>query len=197
MANSQTETASDKTSGPSEETEIWLRANRRALLLALIPVCLIGILGFIGVNPDYGLFVRVPSWIAVAISILLFIGLAIQMLRPRVTYRDDHIQFFLKSGDPIEVPVEVVEAFFFGQGPANLPVQVKGHGETKNLIARLSQQAPEWKQRDTKQALGRWCDGYITIRGTWCEPLNSDVLQKLNRRLTELRKQRSEAGGKP
>jgi hypothetical protein len=56
-----------------------------------------------------------------------------------------------------------------------------------NLVARLSQKAPEWEKVDVKPAIGRWCEGYVTIRGMWCEPLNGEVVRRLNRRLREIR----------
>jgi hypothetical protein len=84
------------------------------------------------------------------------------------------------------VPVEVVEAFFLGQGPAQLPAVGGKPTETVNLIARISQKAPEWADMPVKQALGNWREGYVTIRGTWCEPLNGEVVRRLNRRLREV-----------
>jgi len=195
MADRQLEIASESISGKEIRTEVWIHSNRRALLMALVPACLLAIIALVALNLDFSLFVQVPAWVALAVSLLLIVGLVVQLFRPRVTYCQDHVLFYLKSGSPFVVPIEVVEAFFFGQGPANLPVQITGHSETVNLIARLSQQAPEWGQRDTKPALGRWCDSYVTIRGTWCEPLNGEVLQRLNRRLSEARKQSSAAGG--
>jgi hypothetical protein len=95
--------------------------------------------------------------------------------------------FNLRAGSPIAVPAGVVEAFFLGQGPANLPNVGGKPAETVNLVARLSQKAPEWAKVAVKPALGNWCEGYVTIRGTWCEPLNGEVIRRLNRRLRELR----------
>jgi hypothetical protein len=81
----------------------------------------------------------------------------------------------------------LVEAFFVGQGPAELPGGMARSQETANLVARLAQRATEWAQRDVKPALGRWCEGYVTIRGTWCEPLNTELVRRLNRRLAEVK----------
>jgi len=167
-------------------TEVWLHSNRRVLLLALVPLTLLDLIATATLILDFGLLVRIAAWLALGISMLLMAGLLFQVSRPRLTYRQGHVLFYLRSGSPITVPVEVVEAFFLGQGPANLPVQVAGHNEAVNLVARLSQQAPEWAQQDTKPALGRWSDGYVTIRGTWCEPLNGEVVRRLNRRLSEV-----------
>jgi hypothetical protein len=96
------------------------------------------------------------------------------------------VLFYLRSGQPLAVPVEIVEAFFVGQGPATLPGGLATQ-ETANLVARLAQRATEWAERDVKRALGRWCGGYVTIRGTWCEPLNTDLVRRINRRLAEVK----------
>jgi hypothetical protein len=96
------------------------------------------------------------------------------------------VLFYLRSGPPIAVPLEVVEAFFAGQGPAHLPV-VSNQPRSVNLVARLSRRNPEWAQQPVKPALGNWVDGYVTIRGSWCEPLNGETIRRLNRRLKELK----------
>ncbi|MCA9231302.1 MAG: hypothetical protein KDA57_11660 [Planctomycetales bacterium] len=179
-------------------TEVWLHSNRRVLLLALVPAAMLGLVAIAAMNLGLGPVVGTAAWILLAVSVLLGVGLILQVFRPRVAYSRGKVLFYLKSGDPIAVPCEVVEAFFLGQGPANLPVQVVEKAETVNLIARLSQRAPEWEQQDVKAALGAWCDGYVTIRGTWCEPLNGEVIRGLNRRLAEVcRESQSEAKEDP
>jgi hypothetical protein len=87
----------------------------------------------------------------------------------------------------LAVPARFVEAFFLGQGPAKLPGPRLAHQESVNLVARLSQQQAEWAHQPVKPALGHWCDGYVTIRGTWCEPLGPEVIRRLNRRLKEVK----------
>src|SRR5206468_1604639 len=119
-------------------------------------------------------------------SALMIAMLLNQFRRPRVAYRDGRLQFYVRSGPPIAVPVDVVEAFFLGQGPAHLPVMSK-QPQTVNLVARLSQRHTEWARQEVKPALGNWCDGYVTIRGAWCEPLGNEVVRKLNRRLNEVK----------
>ena len=110
-----------------------------------------------------------------------------QFTRPRIAYGCRHVQFYLRSGPPIVVPVQVVEAFFLGQGPASLPGGIRGGEQAVNLVARLSQRHTEWARQEVKPALGNWCDGYVTIRGTWCEPLNGELIRRLNRRLKEVK----------
>jgi len=116
----------------------------------------------------------------------LLAGLIHQLLHPRIAYRDGNVLFFIKAGGPLAVPVQVVEAFFLGQGPANLPVGTDKQTNTVNLIARLSQRDSQWQQRDVKRALGKWSEGYVTIRGIWCEPLTFETIRRLNHRLHEV-----------
>jgi hypothetical protein len=169
--------------------ETWLQSNRRAILLGCVPpLILAAIGGWLLSAPAIGA-ATVLRWIGFA---LLAIGLAVvailvsNLRRPRVAFGDGHVLFYLRSGPPIAVPVEIVEAFFAGQGPAHLPGVAK-QPQTVNLVARLSQRHTEWARQDVKPALGNWCDGYVTIRGAWCEPLSGEIIRKLNRRLKEVK----------
>jgi hypothetical protein len=128
----------------------------------------------------------IVGWALTAVGLVLMLGLFNQLRRPRIAFRNGEVLFHLRSGAPVAVPVEIVEAFFLGQGPANIPAVGGQPAETVNLVARLSQKAPEWAKVEVKPALGLWCEGYVTIRGTWCEPLNGEVIRRLNRRLREL-----------
>ena len=118
----------------------------------------------------------IASMVAAA---LLALGLIHQILQPRIAYRDHQVLFFLKAGAPLSVPVEVVEGFFLGQGPAQLAGGSDSQTKTVNLIARLSQRDPQWHGRDVKRSLGAWAEGYITIRGIWCEPLTSATIRRM------------------
>ena len=76
-----------------------------------------------------------------------------------------------------------------GQGPAKF-----GHGkipetEAQNVVVRLAEAATEWHHREVKPALGHWCDGYVTLRGAWCEPIDADVLERLNKRLVTVKRE--------
>ena len=82
------------------------------------------------------------------VAIVLLVGLLQQLFRPRIAYRDGHVLFYLQARSPIAVPVQVVEAFFLGQGPAYLPTASASKAESVNLVARLSQRATEWAQLD-------------------------------------------------
>jgi hypothetical protein len=133
-----------------------------------------------------GAWVWIGSGLLV-LSIAVLITLARQLTRPRIAYRDGEILFNLRAGPPIAIPVHVVEAFFLGQGPANLPGDYRGKEKTVNLVARLAQRQTDWAHRDVRQAFGNWSDGYVTIRGAWCEPLDAEIIRRLNRRLKEVK----------
>jgi hypothetical protein len=96
------------------------------------------------------------------------------------------VLFYLRASQPIAVPVGIIEAFFLGQGPASLPAGLRRQ-ESVNLVARISQRATDWARQQVKPSLGNWCDGYVTIHGTWCEPLGTELVRRLNRRLKEVK----------
>lgn len=170
--------------------ETWLHPNRRAILFGcLLPIGIAVLGGLITFWPGVPIsplrtMLGVALLLAAALSLFALLS---QLVRPRISYRERKVLFNLRAGNPIAVPVEFVEAFFLGQGPAYLAGDSQGREETVNLVARLSQRQSDWATRDVKQALGEWKDGYITIRGTWCEPLNNEVIRRLNRRLKEVK----------
>ena len=170
-------------------TETWLQPNRRALWFGCVPPLLLGALSLWLALASWSDRLVWLRWVGIglmavaAVVILLLVG---QLRRPRVAFRDGHVLFYLRSGQPLAVPAGIVEAFFVGQGPAHLPAKIPHHEASLNLVARLSRRAPQWAERDVKPALGHWSDGYVTIRGTWCEPLNVEVVRRLNRRLKEV-----------
>jgi hypothetical protein len=174
---------------PTFMRETWLRPNRRALWFGTIPPAIIIALGLwaaFGVDGEWGGWLRWTGLTAMVVGTLMTAAVVNQLRRPRVGYSEGHVQFYLRSGPPLSVPVAIVEAFFLGQGPANLPITNSQESESVNLIARLSEREAEWAHREVKPALGHWCNSYVTIRGTWCEPLSHEVVRFLNRRLHEI-----------
>jgi len=173
--------------------ETWLRPNRRALWFGTVPPTLFFLLG---AWITFGTEQPAATWRWWIGGALMLVGGSLagvmlsQMRRPRIAYSDGEVQFYLRSTTPIAIPVELVEAFFLGQGPLAVPGAPQ-ESATVNLVARISQRAPEWSQREVKPALGAWCDGYVTIRGTWCEPLNGELIRRLNRRLREVTEERA------
>ena len=169
--------------------EVWLRSNHRAIWFGTWPPALLALLGgSIVTHPDAASN-RLVWWIGVALLVGgggLVAALVTQLRQPRITYEDGRVMFHLRWGPPLGVPVEFVEAFFLGQGPTMLAGRQAHDEPTVNLVARLSQREPDWHRRDVKPALGAWCDGYVTIRGTWCEPLDGELIRRLNHRLREV-----------
>lgn len=169
--------------------ETWLRPNRRAMLFGCVPPLIVALMGAwlaFGVGDSSRSAWRWVGIVIIAAS-LPVIGIFLTQLRyPRIGFADGSVLFFLRGRRPIAVPVAIVESFFFGQGPAHLPA-VSKQPQTVNLIARLSQRHTEWASQKVRPSLGKWCDGYVTIRGTWCEPLGQDLIRTLNRRLKEVK----------
>lgn len=168
-------------------SEVWLQSNRRIVALGLLPVGALAGIGCLLLVAGESTTVRLLALGLIGVGALLGLGLAQQFRQPRISYRDGNVLFHLRGDEPIAVPREVVEAFFLGQGPSFLPHLRGRQPESVNLVARLSQKAPQWMHIDVKPALGHWCDGYVTIRGTWCEPLTGEVIRRINARLRELR----------
>jgi hypothetical protein len=168
--------------------EIWLRPNVRAVLFACVPPAVCAAVGaWLAISATSGNQKHL-SYIGTSVFVAGLATIAFllwQLRRPRVAYTGGHVLFYLRAGRPIAVPVAHVEAFFLGQGPTRFPGNL-GKQEAVNLVARLARRASEWTHQEVKPSLGSWCDGYVTIRGTWCEPLGTDVVRRLNRRLKEV-----------
>jgi hypothetical protein len=173
--------------GASATRETWLRPNRRAICFGCVPPLILATISSwfaFGIDPS-GQW----RWMGIAfltVNIGVIVVLLRHLRRPRIAFQNESVLFFLRGGPPIAVPVNVVEAFFAGQSPAHLPGLAK-QPQTVNLIARLSQRCTEWTEQSVKPALGQWRDSYVTIRGTWCEPLDAEVIRRLNRRLKEVK----------
>jgi len=167
--------------------DVWLAQNRRVLLLGMVLPALGavagGVLLYAGWNWTGG--------ILLTLGLVLVLSLALQLNRPRIGFQNGHLLFYLRTREPIAVPLEVVEGFLLGQGPTLRPGERHRTEQTRTIVVRLAEKAEDWARREVKPALGSWCEGYITIRGTWCEPLDVDLVQKLNRQLTAARQQES------
>jgi hypothetical protein len=169
--------------------ETWLQPNRRALCLGCIPALAIAIAGaWLALGREES---SSRAWLWVGVILMCLGGglswmLIRELRRPRIAFQDGAVLFYLRSGPPIAVPVEIVEAFFLGQGPATLPAGLAKNEQTVNLVARLSQKSTQWSRQEVKPVLANWCNGYVTIRGAWCEPLGNELIRRLNRRLKEV-----------
>jgi hypothetical protein len=173
--------------------EVWLGTNRRALALGILLPGLVA-----------GVSLAALVWLTVAgrasgplviLFLLLTIGplwvvgqMAYAMWQPRIGYCAGKLLVYLDSPTrPTEIPIEVVECFFLGQGGSQLPKLKGREPETQNVIVRLAESAEEWKHRDVRPALGNWCEGYITIRGSWCERITPELMRRMNGSLAEVK----------
>lgn len=185
--------------------EVWLRPNRRALLLGmLLPgLLLLGGGWLLAVSLWGQMWI---GWTALSACVLMVgVLIALQLLYwmrvPRLAYEDEHLLVYLDSATPTRVPIEIVECFFLGQGASELPKLEGKEPETANVVVRLAESAKEWRHRDVRPTLGHWCEGYITLNGAWCEPIDAESLKRLNQRLVaehrKLRERRAQppAGG--
>jgi hypothetical protein len=177
--------------------EAWLQTNRRALFLGMIMPGLLlaaaagGLVWCLMTGQHPGmllvllLLAAVPLWM---MGELLYAS-----SYPRIGYHRGYMLVYLEPTRPTKVPIEIVECFFLGQGGSELP---KLHGrepETQNVVVRLAESAAEWKHRDVRPAFGHWCEGYITIRGSWCEPITESLMKRMNQRLVEVQRERKAA----
>jgi len=170
--------------------ETWLLPNRRALVLALLlPAGLvlsgIALAAFLGFSWPW----RAVGWLLMLVGTPVVLVLAGQLLRPRIAYRHGRLLLYLRAGKPIAVPIEVVEGFLLGQSDAHLPGRGGGDAESLNLVLRIAERAEAWQRCNAHPALGSWCDGYVTVRGTWCEALDVERVTRLNRRLAEAQRE--------
>lgn len=177
--------------------EVWLSANRRILALgAVLPAALAGVGAALGAGwlsfAEYAA-VRWGGWALLALSLLALSNLAWQARRPRLAYQAGKMLVYLRAGAPVRVPLEVVEGFLLGQGPSFLPGKRQAEREAATLVIRLAERAEEWAKVEVKPALGYWCGHYITIRGAWCEPLSVALVNRLNARLDEVKRQLRDA----
>jgi hypothetical protein len=173
--------------------EVWLKTNRRALALGMV---LPGLLVLVGGAALAWSIVSGKSWL---VQLLLFTVTAVPLwmlgelvyasFQPRIGYDAGELLVFLEPTRPTRVPIKIVEVMFLGQGPSELPKLNGREPETQNVIIRLAEAATDWKHRSVRPSIGHWCEGYITIRGAWCEPITADLMRRLNHRLAEVQRE--------
>jgi hypothetical protein len=170
-------------------SEVWLRPNRRILAFAASMPALALLIGMALLAVPLGdalrLWLRVLGGLVAAVSTTGLLFLFWQARQARLACDGNRLLVNLGSARPIAVPLEVVEGFLLGQGPAYLPG--KEQAEVANLVVRLAERAAEWERVEVNRQFGSWCGHYITIRGTWCEPLSVSLVNRLNVRLAEVK----------
>jgi hypothetical protein len=180
--------------------EIWLRSNRRPALVAMgatglvFAASVISLLWMAPWKSGNGFWGPISAGLAGALAGLAMILAWRKALRPRMWRMGDRLQMNFGKSRPLDVPLEVVEAFFLGRGPAQVPGRFGDRLVSVNLVARVSERATQWRQRDVDPRIGTWCDGYITFRGTYCEPLHLQTVHRLNSLLTRAKRESQSDG---
>jgi hypothetical protein len=171
-------------------SETWLRPNLRILAFAAILPALAAVIGMSLLALSFGdeprIWLRVIGGGLTAFSVVGLLFLCSQLGVARLSTDGRHLRVNLGTARPIAVPLDVVEGFLLGHGPAFLPGNKEA--QVANLVVRLAERASEWERVEVNRQFGMWCGHYITIRGTWCEPLSVDLVNRLNARLAEVKK---------
>jgi hypothetical protein len=181
--------------------ETWLRPNRRVLWLSCVIAALMvaGGLGLAWFFPPGGERAW-AGWLGLVVAGTGLLGaatFAYNMRLPRLAVEDDHLLVYLRSSVPERVPIEIVECFFWGQGPSLIRLPSGNEAEAANIIVRLAERATDWRDRETDPSLGEWKCGYITIRGTWCERITPELVKQLNENLTAAHRRQRQETKKP
>ncbi|MDP6442574.1 MAG: hypothetical protein QGG36_10165 [Pirellulaceae bacterium] len=170
--------------------ECWLRPNARAIVMgAIFPAAVAcgGALLALLARGEFLWWWRAAGCLTSLSGLYVTISLIALARLPRIGYQDAHLLVYLTGPQPERVPIELVECFFRGQGPGFVHSSDDEYDDelpqANNVLVRLAERDENWRERETKRALGHWCDGYITIRGVWCEPIDGDLLQILNAKL--------------
>ncbi|MDA0657674.1 MAG: hypothetical protein O2931_05510 [Planctomycetota bacterium] len=190
--------ASPGTSLPTMATpKLRLSNNLRASLLGLVvpgfAVMLGGLLTW-GASAMAARGSSLSGWLGAFAGLVVAGGLCMTWavvywsFLPRLSYENKCLLLQLRLGRPERIPIEVVECFFIGQGPGEGNFGGRSRPEAVNLVVRLAESAKEWHKGNVRPALGSWCDGYIVLRGMWCEPLDGDRVAELNHSLIQIKR---------
>lgn len=177
--------------------EVWLRPNARALAVMMVMPAVLLAVSAAGLAVS--LVTRQNAWVSIglAVAVLLFLWMLVPLIHmsrlPRVAYQAGELLVYLPPHMPARVPIDLVEVFFMGQGDSPLPKLAGRDTETQNIVVRLAESAADWKQRPVGAAYGMWCESYITIRGSWCEPITPELMQEINNRLIAVQRERRTA----
>lgn len=171
-------------------TEIWLQANRRAGLGSsigfLFHAVVMSVLAYGSIRSAYPAWLWGGAIILAAIFFVFSISNGYYLTRPRLTFGNKQLRIDVGLQGLVSVPIELVEAFLLGKGPAFLNGCDDKRTETSTLIVRIAERAPEFEKVATNVRIAAWCGYYVTLRGTWTEPLSVELVNRLNQRLHDV-----------
>lgn len=170
--------------------DVWLKPNQRALTASIVmplAIIVVAALMLTGVLGDV-------HWVIQGVTggLALVSGFAVVVLvkwfcHPRLAYEDGVLLVNLNAGPALKVPIDLVEVFFAGQSNSHMPKTVQQTKsvtpESRTIVVRLAERATQYHSRTVMPRLGSWEQGYIVVRGTWCEPINREVIKRLNKQL--------------
>jgi hypothetical protein len=175
--------------------ETLLRTNRRAAGILSAATAWIAAMGVAlvvwGIRGQRPIVTGSGAVMAICGGWLLWRQLAL-LIPPRLGVTPRHLLVYLRGFLPWRVPLEHVECFFIGQAPSRIRVKHPTGGRVDDItvVVRLAERATSWHHRPADSARGQWKDGYITILGAWCEPLDGEVVKRMNHRLAEVKRPR-------
>ncbi len=168
-------------------TQTWLRPNGRVLVGQLVVALAALAAGLLlagqaesGRWPGPGALLLIGGGgVAAGWSV-------VQLRRPRIGYRDGQLILNLRLRGPCRVPIEEVECFFLGRATPPVPGGQRVGLRLATVVVRLREAAGGWSAGRVWPMWGTWREGYITIYGSACEPLDLERVNQLNRRLSEV-----------
>ena len=175
--------------------ETLLRTNRRLHFAAAMLAFAVGLVCAMLVAGVTSFFspqaARIVLAVLVALAWFIFAAAIWWGRQPRLSYADGNLLVNMRKGPAIRLPIELVECFLMGHGPSFLPGERYAASKATTVVVRLRPQAEEWSHIDVDPRLGSWCDSHIIIRGTWCEPIDVPLVQRLNARLAVVQRANS------
>lgn len=174
--------------------EVLLKPNLRALVpvaLALALLLLVGAALLVVAILGGGVLWYVLGGGLLAAGVFGEVAVWQWARQPRLGYEKGELLVYMRRGEPWRVPIDLVECFFLGQFPA-APEQAPGEVPAVAVIVRLAEKATDYHEREVQPALGRWHEGYITVRGNWSEPLSLERVKEMNAQLTRIHREWNE-----
>jgi hypothetical protein len=165
--------------------EIWLRRNLRLVLpFTVVKFAVFSLMTYQCAREGW------PWALTLVVGLLWSMSLAMLFafwrFCPLLAYADGCLYVSRGKKGNAYIPIEYVEGFLLGQGPSYLPGKKASKFEVRTLVVRLAERAEVWEQMPMTPSYGNWCHHYITFRGTYCEPLSLDLVNRLNARLYEV-----------
>lgn len=163
--------------GAERPRDVWLDANRRARSAAgavALSALVVGAACSVGAVLSGGWMLTLATVVAAAVVLPAFAAWVF-LRRPRIAYDGRFLLLVLGRGPAARLPLDVVECFFLGTATD----EASGRS-TRTIVTRLAEAATQHAAGEADGRIAKWCGGYITIRGTWCEPFDADRVRLLN-----------------